>query len=330
MRTVKPSAIVIVCACVLLVNGCGSELQDQRTQNDTQQMRIDELQAELAANNLQLEQMKKQLAATQQKDSIEIETLQQKIAAQEEDLAKKQDLIASPQQSTSEAATSKEISLKTEMEKVSYVIGTQIGQSFKKQGIEINLESLIMGIKDILAGKELALSTEESQKVMTSFRQRMMAKLAAEKEKQAAEMAKLAPKNLAEGKAFLEANKTKEGVQVLPSGLQYKVITEGTGEIPTAEDKVRTHYRGTLINGTEFDSSYKRNKPAEFPVKGVIPGWTEALQLMKVGSKWELYIPANLAYGEKGRPGIPPNSTLIFEIELLEIVKAAEPAEAVK
>jgi FKBP-type peptidyl-prolyl cis-trans isomerase FklB len=110
-------------------------------------------------------------------------------------------------------------------------------------------------------------------------------------------------------------------VKVLPSGLQYKVIKEGTGQTPTADDKVRTHYSGKLINGTEFDSSYKRSKPAEFAVRGVIPGWTEALQLMKEGGKWELYIPSNLAYGERGRPSIPPNSTLIFEIELLEVVK---------
>ena len=218
--------------------------------------------------------------------------------------------------SANKAATTKTAGLETEMEKVSYVIGTQIGQSFKQQSIDIILESLIMGIKDILTGKELALSAEESQKVMLGFRQRMMAKLAAER-----------AENLAEGKAFLEANKAKEGVQVLPSGLQYKVITEGTGAIPTATDIVSTHYRGRLIDGTEFDSSYKRNKPSEFPVTKVIPGWTEALQLMKVGSKWELYIPANLAYGEPGSPTIPPNSTLIFEIELLEIVKAIEPAK---
>lgn len=225
--------------------------------------------------------------------------------------------------SADQAAATTTAGIETEMEKVSYVIGTQIGQSFKQQGIEVILESLIMGIKDKLADKELALSPEESQKVMMSFQQRMMAK-------QAAEKAKLAVKNSAEGKTFLEANKAKEGVKVLPSGLQYKVITEGTGEIPTAADRVRTHYRGKLIDGTEFDSSYKRNKPAEFAVKGVIPGWTEALQLMKVGSKWELYIPADLAYGERGRPTIPPNSTLIFEIELLEIVKATEPAKAAK
>jgi len=209
--------------------------------------------------------------------------------------------------SAEETMTQKAVALKTELDKVSYVIGAQLGQSFKTQGIDIQIESLIWGLKDALAGKKLAMSQEEMRQVLTGFRQRMLAKQAA--------------KNLAEGTAFLEANGAKEGVKVLPSGLQYKVIKEGTGQTPKADDKVKTHYRGTLINGTEFDSSYKRNKPAEFAVNGVIPGWTEALQLMKEGCKWELYIPANLAYGERGRPGIPPNSTLIFEIELLEVVK---------
>jgi FKBP-type peptidyl-prolyl cis-trans isomerase len=203
---------------------------------------------------------------------------------------------------------------KTEQDKVSYIIGTQIAQSIKRQGVEVNLEPLMLGLKDVLEGNTLKLTQEETKKVYTAFQQRMRAKQMAEKAQQATE-------NLAKGKAFLEANKTKEGVIVLPSGLQYKVIKEGTGDTPTADDKVKTHYRGKLLDGTEFDSSYKRNQPAEFPVKGVIKGWTEALQLMKTGAKWELYIPADLAYGEPGRPGIPPNSVLIFEIELLEIVK---------
>jgi FKBP-type peptidyl-prolyl cis-trans isomerase FklB len=209
--------------------------------------------------------------------------------------------------SAGQAMAAKAASLKTELDKVSYVIGTQLGQNFKKQGIEISIEPLMWGLKDAMTGKEPVLNQSEMQQVMMSFQQRLLAKQAA--------------KNLAEGKAFLEANKAKEGVKVLPSGLQYKIIKEGTGESPTADDKVKTHYRGTLINGTEFDSSYKRNKPAEFPIKGVIKGWTEALQLMKEGGKWELYIPADLAYGERPRPGIPPNSTLIFTVELLEVIK---------
>lgn len=204
--------------------------------------------------------------------------------------------------------------LKTELDKISYIIGTQIAQNFKSQDIEVNLEPLMWGLKDGLANKELALTQQEIQQILTNFRQQMMAKQAAKRVKEAAE-------NLAKGKAFLEDNKTKEGVKVLPSGLQYKVIKEGTGKTPTADDRVKTHYQGTLIDGTEFDSSYKRNQPVEFAVTGVIKGWTEALQLMKEGDKWELYVPANLAYDERGRPGIPPNAVLIFQIELLEVVK---------
>jgi FKBP-type peptidyl-prolyl cis-trans isomerase len=212
------------------------------------------------------------------------------------------------------AANKKTVEFKTEMEKVSYVIGTQIAQNFIRQKLEVDIESLILGLRDAMASRELAISADESKKLMADFRNRM-------REKQTAERAKQAAENLAEGQAFLEANKTKEGVKVLPSGLQYKVIKEGTGEKPKIEDRVKTHYRGTLIDGTEFDSSYKRNKPLEFSVNGVIKGWTEALLLMNVGSKWELYIPATLAYGERGRPGIPPNSTLVFEVELLEVIK---------
>ncbi|GAG37120.1 unnamed protein product, partial [marine sediment metagenome] len=196
-----------------------------------------------------------------------------------------------------------------------YAIGVQLGQSFKTQEIEIKVEPMMQGLKDSMAGRKLVLGQDEMQKVMMSFQQRMMAK---QQERQRLEAAK----NLAAGKAFFAANGTKKGVKVLPSGLQYKIIRKGTGKTPTADDKVKTHYRGTLIDGTEFDSSYKRNQPAEFPVKGVIKGWTEALQLMKEGAKWELYIPANLAYGERARQSIPANSTLIFEIELLEVLDA--------
>jgi len=206
-----------------------------------------------------------------------------------------------------DAVAQKPVSLKTELDKVSYAIGAQLGQNFKMQGIEVRIESLMWGLKDAMAGEKLALSQDQMRQLLTSFQQRTVAKQAT--------------KNLAAGTAFLEANKAKEGVKVRPSGLEYKVITEGTGRTPTAVDKVKTHYRGTLINGVEFDSSYKRNQPAEFPVNGVIKGWTEALQLMKEGAKWELYIPANLAYGERGRPGIPPNSVLIFQIELLEVLR---------
>lgn len=210
---------------------------------------------------------------------------------------------------------------KTEMEKVSYIIGTQVGGNFKKAEIDINLELFLRGLVDVLEGNDLALEQAEIRKVFRAWQTRMMAEQRARLEKEAAE-------NLAAGTAFLEANKEKEGVKVLESGLQYKVITEGTGDTPTVDDKVQTHYRGTLIDGTEFDSSYKRNKPSEFPVKGVIKGWTEALQLMKEGAKWELFVPADLAYGERPRPNIPPNSTLIFEIELIEVIEPADSPKA--
>jgi len=198
------------------------------------------------------------------------------------------------------------VPLDTEMQKVSYIIGTQIAGNLRKANIEVNVDSLAQGIKDALEGNKLKLSQAEMKTVYGAWQQKM-------KQKQASE-------NLAKGKAFLEANKTKEGVKVTDSGLQYKVIEKGTGENPTTSDKVRVHYRGRLVNGQEFDSSYKRGKPAEFPVTGVIKGWTEALQLMKEGAKWELYIPPELAYGTRARPGLPGNSTLIFEVELLEVL----------
>jgi FKBP-type peptidyl-prolyl cis-trans isomerase FklB len=208
----------------------------------------------------------------------------------------------------------KAVDPKVEMERISYAIGVQLATNFKKQAIEIQIDKLVKGMKDVMAGKKLELTQQEIQQTMMAFSQRMRAKQQ--------ELQKIdAVKNLAAGKAFLAANGKIEGVKALPSGLQYKVIKKGTGKTPSAADKVKTHYRGTLIDGTEFDSSHKRGKPAEFGVTAVIKGWTEALQLMKEGAKWELYIPANLAYGERARPSIPANSTLIFEIELIEVVK---------
>lgn len=225
-----------------------------------------------------------------------------------------------------EAVVKPAVSLETELEKISYIIGTQIARNFQTQGIEVNVDSLAQGIKDALAGGKLALTQQEMQAVYTPWQERMRQKMVA---KQAEAKAKQASENLAKGNAFLQANRTKEGVIVLPSGLQYKVIKEGTGKIPVATDTVKTNYRGTFIDGKEFDSSQRHGGPAEFGVTGVIKGWVEALQLMKEGGKWELYIPANLAYGEPGDPrgGIPPNSALFFEIELIEIVKPAEPAK---
>lgn len=198
-------------------------------------------------------------------------------------------------------------------DKVSYGIGLRIGRDFKAQQVELSTDLLMKGIEDGLAGTEPLLTDDEIRETMVAFQKEMVAK-----EKTRLEEA--AVKNAEEGKKYLEDNAKKEGVQTLPSGLQYKVITEGTGKQPAAEDMVKVHYRGTLVDGTEFDSSYARKEPAELRVGGVIPGWTEALQLMKEGSKWQLVLPPELAYGERGAgPRIGPNATLVFEVELLEV-----------
>jgi FKBP-type peptidyl-prolyl cis-trans isomerase FklB len=203
--------------------------------------------------------------------------------------------------------------LKTQKDKVSYSIGLDIGEKFKKQSIDIDPDFLARGIKDGLSDAKPLMTEEEIKTVMTAFEQELQSKALAH-------MKEISDKNMKEGSAFLAENKKKEGVVTLPSGLQYKVIKAGTGKKPSATDSVTTQYRGTLVDGTEFDSSYKRGQPATFPVTGVIPGWTEALQLMPVGSKWELYIPSNLAYGSRGAgQTIGPNAALIFEIELLSI-----------
>ena len=196
-----------------------------------------------------------------------------------------------------------------------------MGQNFKARSVEINLEMFVRGVRDGLSEAEPALRPEEMRQVMQDFQKEMTAK-------QQQRHAEEAVKNLAESRAFLEKNKNKPDVTVLASGLQYRILQEGTGQRPTASDRVKVHYRGTLINGEEFDSSYRRNQPAEFGVKGVIKGWTEALQLMKEGAKWQLFIPPNLAYGERGRPTIPPNSPLIFEVELLDVIKQEDTTKA--
>lgn len=205
------------------------------------------------------------------------------------------------------------IQLKSQKDKVSYSIGINIGNNVKQLPMEIDLDILYKGFKDAVSGGKSLLSEEEMRTVMTAFQKEMTAK-------QTEMMNSQGEKNKKEGEAFLAENKKKEGVKTLASGLQYKVIKEGNGKSPKATDKVSTHYQGTLIDGTEFDSSIKRGAPAEFPVNGVIPGWTEALQLMKVGSKWQLFVPSRLAYGEKGAgPKIGPNAVLIFTVELLAI-----------
>jgi FKBP-type peptidyl-prolyl cis-trans isomerase FklB len=203
--------------------------------------------------------------------------------------------------------------LKNQKDKISYIIGMDIGNNLKNQSIEIDPEILLKGVKDALSGEKPLMSEQEIRETVTAFQKE--AKVKQE------EMAKKAgEKNKKEGDAFLAENKKKEGVKTLASGLQYKVIKAGTGKKPKLTDTVTTHYRGTLIDGAEFDSSYRRGQPASFPVNGVILGWTEALQLMEEGAKWQLFIPPQLAYGERGAGNvIGPNSTLIFEIELISI-----------
>jgi len=207
-----------------------------------------------------------------------------------------------------------DVELKTFNDSVSYSIGADIARNFEAQKLDINNEALMNGLMDVAKKGDLKISEEEALKVLTKFQQVMMAKKQEEVNKASSENSK-------KGEDFLAANKAKDGVKVTASGLQYKVITLGTGAKPLATDNVKVHYKGTLIDGTEFDSSYKRGTPAEFPLANVIPGWIEGLQLMPVGSKFEFYIPGNLAYGERAPESIGPNQTLIFEVELLEIVK---------
>lgn len=198
-------------------------------------------------------------------------------------------------------------------ERVSYGIGMNIGRDFKNQEINVVPDLLARGVKDVLAGGETLMTEEEVQQTIAELQQILQAK-------QAEKAKVLGAVNKKAGEEFLAANAKKDGVKTTASGLQYKVIEEGAGNTPAATDKVKVHYRGTLVDGEEFDSSYKRGEPAVFPVNGVIKGWTEALQLMKEGSKFQLFIPAELAYGERGAgPVIGPNSTLIFEVELVAV-----------
>lgn len=209
--------------------------------------------------------------------------------------------------------------LDTDKKRASYAIGQQIAQSFKAQNVDVDLDVLTESIEDVLKDKKIQMNQEEMGKAMQRLQEIQM-----EKEKAVAD------KNKKDGDAYLEANKKKAGFKVTPSGLQYKVVKEGKGDSPKKEDKVLAHYKGTFMDGKEFDSSYSRGQPAEFPVSGVIPGWTEALLTMKPGEKRELVIPANLAYGERGRPSIPPNSVLLFEVELLEVKKETKKPAAPK
>jgi FKBP-type peptidyl-prolyl cis-trans isomerase len=201
---------------------------------------------------------------------------------------------------------------KNDQDKVSYSMGVDMGRNLHKQGIDVDPAVLLEGLKDGIAGGATKMTDDEMQATMQTFIEGM-------KEKMQAKQAVDGAENKTKGEAYLEANKKKDGWKTTPSGLQYKIITTGTGEKPKATDTVVTQYRGTTIDGTEFDSSYKRNEPAEFPVNAVIPGWTEALQMMTVGSKWQLAVPANLAYGEQAPPEIGPDSVLLFDVELVAI-----------
>lgn len=215
---------------------------------------------------------------------------------------------------TAKSTTAAPLKLTTDKEKASYAIGMSVGKKIHDDKVDINLLLLQRGLKDGIAGGKALLTDEEVRTALVNLQKTMRDDMLAKNKKQ--------------GVDYLAANKAKPGVVTLPDGLQYKVIQQGSGPKPTASDSVVCNYKGTFIDGKEFDSSYKRGEPATFPVTGVIKGWTEVLQMMPVGSKWQLVIPSELAYGENGRPSIPPNSTLVFEVELVKIAEKpkAEPA----
>jgi FKBP-type peptidyl-prolyl cis-trans isomerase FklB len=221
-----------------------------------------------------------------------------------------------PKTATS-AKTAAPLALKTQKEKFSYALGMNIGSSMKRQSVTVDPAILARGLKDTLAGGKTLMTEDEARATLKQTQDEMRQKMQAKMQEDAAV-------NKKAGEAFLAANKTKEGVVTLPSGLQYKILKAGTGPKPTTSDSVVCNYKGTLIDGKEFDSSYKRGEPATFPVTGVIKGWTEALQLMPVGSKWQLFVPSDLAYGDPGRPGIDPGATLIFEVELVSIADKSQ------
>ncbi len=199
--------------------------------------------------------------------------------------------------------------LDTVNDKASYFIGTQLGQQLSSEGLDdLNLEAFIFGVEQALQGEDLVLTDAELQEAMTEFSRIQMQR-----------QMELAQQAEAEAQEFLAENRERDDVVETASGLQYRIIEPGTGDTPSAEDTVLAHYTGRLLDGQVFDSSHQRGEPATFPVHGVIPGWTEALQMMQEGATWELFIPADLAYGQQGRPGIPPNSLLIFEVELLQV-----------
>lgn len=205
--------------------------------------------------------------------------------------------------------------LNSEKEKLGYVLGMDIGQSIKRMDIDMDRKALVQAINDVLDGKKTALTEQQANEIKMAFTKKKQEEAVAKAKEQA-------ETNQKKGQEFLDKNKARDGVKVTASGLQYEVLTEGKGDKPKSTDKVKVHYKGTLLDGSVFDSSYDRNEPASFPLNGVIPGWTEGLQLMPVGSKFKFYIPASLAYGDRGAGNaIGPNEVLVFEVELLEILK---------
>ncbi|MBL48408.1 MAG: hypothetical protein CMP28_05580 [Roseibacillus sp.] len=218
-------------------------------------------------------------------------------------------------------APAQEPKLESDRDKASYLIGRNIGETIHGDGIDLNVENMIIGLREALAGKDSKIAAEEAGKVMQAFQAEMQKQMEAKADKESGA-------NLAAGKKFLDENKKRDGVKVTETGLQYEVIQPGKGAKPTPLDTVKVHYHGTLIDGTVFDSSVERKTPVSFPVNGVIAGWTEALQLMQVGAKYKLFIPADLAYGKQGAgQDIGPNSTLVFEVELLSIQGAEKDKE---
>lgn len=232
-----------------------------------------------------------------------------------------EDANPSPPPANSTPATS---ALKDDKDKVSYSLGVDIGRTLQKLQLDLNETALSQGIADVLGNKPMAMSDQELQQTLQAFQQKMMQKQQEAMSKKQEEMKTVAEKNKVEGKKFLDDNAKKSGVKTTASGLQYKVIKEGTGDKPKDADIVETNYRGTTIDGKEFDSSAKHGSSFSFPVNGVIKGWSEALKMMPVGSKWEIYVPSDLAYGDEGYgDDIAPGSTLVFEVELLSIKKNA-------
>ena len=222
--------------------------------------------------------------------------------------------IASP--TTTPTSTQNTVNLSSQTEKLSYTIGVDLGMNFKQQGTNINPQLISRGLADVFAGTKLLLTKEEMEQTLKSFQKEIMAK-------RQEQFTKIAEVNKKVGEEFLAKNKSEHGVVVLPSGLQYKVLTTGTGPSPAEKDRVQVEYTGKLVDGTVFDSTDKIGKPVEFSVSHVIPGWTEALKRMNPGATWEVYVPAKLAYGERGVGGpIGPNATLIYKIHLISIVKS--------